>query len=43
MIIGKNTYCDDCGDINATKYYVGFVIRYYCDKCANNYRLLYIR
>jgi len=43
MIIGKDRCCDDCGDTNATRYYVGFVIRDYCDECANNHNILYIR
>ena len=41
MIIGKDKCCDDCGETNATRYYVGFVIRDYCNVCANKHNILY--
>ena len=34
MIIGNDRCCDDCGDKHATRYYCGWFVKDYCEKCA---------
>ena len=41
MIIGKYRCCDDCGETHATRYYIGFVVRDYCDLCAVNHKIFF--
>lgn len=34
MIVGNKRYCDECNSEDAQRYYIGWVVRDYCVKCA---------
>ena len=34
MKVGNKIYCDECDSDNAKRYFVGWVVRDYCIKCA---------
>ena len=41
MKIKNKTYCDDCGVEKAKRYYLDYIIRDFCDKCAIRHKVIY--